>query len=234
MSDGNISDGTNSATSVDNERALKAGHWLFAQPCSFVKGVVALQGLPDDPLPEVTFAGRSNVGKSSLINALTGRKTLARTSNTPGRTQEINFFTLGQPGQEGLFLVDLPGYGYARETKARVAAWTDLVMSYLQGRPSLRRVMLLIDSRHGIKPNDEEVMAMLDKAAVSYIIVLTKTDKLKKSEVEACIAKTKAQLRPHVAAFPDIMVTSSEKGTGIQELRAHIAELADLPAMGYN
>lgn len=212
---------------------LERGRWLFAQPCTFIKGVVKLQGLPDDPLPEIAFAGRSNVGKSSLINALTGRKSIARTSNTPGRTQEVNYFTLGQPGQEGLFLVDLPGYGYARESKDRVAAWTDLVMTYLQGRPALRRVLLLIDARHGIKKNDEEVMAMLDKAAVSYLIVLTKADKLKKGEVDKRLATTQAQLRKHVAAFPDILLTSSEKGTGIPELRAHIAELADLSSMGY-
>ncbi|MEQ9143144.1 MAG: ribosome biogenesis GTP-binding protein YihA/YsxC [Parvibaculaceae bacterium] len=212
---------------------LERGRWLFAQPCTFIKGVVKLQGLPDDPLPEIAFAGRSNVGKSSLINALTGRKSIARTSNTPGRTQEVNYFTLGQPGQEGLFLVDLPGYGYARESKDRVAAWTDLVMTYLQGRPALRRVLLLIDARHGIKKNDEEVMAMLDKAAVSYLIVLTKADKLKKGEVDKRLAATQAQLRKHVAAFPDILLTSSEKGTGIPELRAHIAELADLSSMGY-
>eukprot|EP00913_Durusdinium_trenchii_P005057 g4703.t1 len=212
---------------------LEAGHWLFAQPCTFVKGVVKLDGLPNDALPEIAFAGRSNVGKSSLVNAMTGRKTLARTSNTPGRTQEVNYFTLGQPGREGLFLVDLPGYGYARESKDRIATWTDLVMTYLQGRATLRRVLLLIDARHGIKKNDEEVMAMLDKAAVSYLIVLTKSDKLKKGEIEKRLETTNAQLRKHVAAFPEIAVTSSEKGTGIPELRAHIAELAELAPMGY-
>jgi GTP-binding protein len=215
------------------DTALDRGHWLFAQPCTFVKGVVKLEGLPDDALPEIAFAGRSNVGKSSLVNAMTGRKTLARTSNTPGRTQEINYFTLGQPDREGLFLVDLPGYGYARESKDRIATWTDLVMTYLQGRATLRRVLLLIDARHGIKKNDEEVMAMLDKAAVSYLIVLTKADKLKKGEIEKRLETTKVQLRKHVAAFPEIAVTSSEKGTGIPELRAHIAELAELEPMGY-
>jgi GTP-binding protein len=217
----------------EEKAALQAGHWLFAQPCNFVKGVVKLDGLPNDALPEIAFAGRSNVGKSSLVNAMTGRKTLARTSNTPGRTQEVNYFTLGQPGREGLFLVDLPGYGYARESKDRIATWTDLVMTYLQGRATLRRVLLLIDARHGIKKNDEEVMAMLDKAAVSYLIVLTKADKLKKGEIEKRLETTKAQLRKHVAAFPEIAVTSSEKGTGIPELRAHIAELAELASMGY-
>ncbi len=223
-------------TSEENaqiDAALDRGHWLFAQPCTFIKGVVKLEGLPNDALPEIAFAGRSNVGKSSLVNAMTGRKTLARTSNTPGRTQEINYFTVGQPDREGLFLVDLPGYGYARESKDRIATWTDLVMNYLQGRATLRRVLLLIDARHGIKKNDEEVMAMLDKAAVSYLIVLTKADKLKKGEIEKRLETTKAQLRKHVAAFPEIAVTSSEKGTGIPELRAHIAELAELEPMGY-
>lgn len=221
------------AALTDDEDYLDRGRWMFAQPCTFVKGVVQLKGLPSDPLPEIAFAGRSNVGKSSLINAMTGRKTLARTSNTPGRTQEINFFTLGQPDREGMFLVDLPGYGYARESKDRIATWTDLVMAYLRGRPALRRVLLLIDSRHGIKPNDEEVMKMMDKAAVSYLIVLTKVDKLKKGEIEKRVEATRAKLRKHVAAFPDIIVTSSEKNTGIAELRAHIAELADTNAMGY-
>jgi GTP-binding protein len=222
-----------SAALTDEEDLLERGRWMFAQPCTFVKGVVQLKGLPDDPLPEIAFAGRSNVGKSSLINATTTRKSLARTSNTPGRTQEINFFTLGQPDHEGMFLVDLPGYGYARESKDRIATWTELVMSYLRGRPKLLRVLLLIDSRHGIKPNDVEVMKMMDKAAVSYLVVLTKIDKLKKGEIEKQVESTKAQLRKHVAAFPDIMVTSSEKGLGIAELRAHIAELADTTAMGY-
>ena len=217
----------------DEENYLERGRWMFAQPCIFVKGVVELKGLPDDPLPEIAFAGRSNVGKSSLINATTTRKSLARTSNTPGRTQEINFFTLGQPEQEGMFLVDLPGYGYARESKDRIAKWTELVMAYLRGRPKLQRVLLLIDSRHGIKPNDEEVMKMMDKAAVSYLVVLTKIDKLKKGALEKRVEDTKTQLRKHVAAFPDVLATSSEKGDGIAELRAHIAELADTNAMGY-
>ena len=221
-------------TPEEQAAALEAGRWLFAQPCTFVKGVVALNGLPAPDLPEIAFAGRSNVGKSSLINGLTNRKTLARTSNTPGRTKEINYFTLGPEATPGLYLADLPGYGYARESKSKVAEWTDLVMTYLQGRPNLRRVLLLIDSRHGIKPNDDEVMAMLDKAAVSYLVVLTKVDKLKKGELERCLEDTKAKLRKHVAAHPEVHITSSEKGTGLAELKAHIAALADPQAMSYN
>ena len=210
-----------------------AGHWLFAQECVFVRGVVAMSGLPPTDLPEVAFAGRSNVGKSSLVNALTNRKTLARTSNTPGRTKEINFFALGPVGQTALNLVDLPGYGYARESTSKVEQWTDLVMDYLRGRPNLRRIILLIDSRHGIKNNDREVMKMLDKAAVSYLIVLTKIDKLKQSELDECLVKTREDLRKHVAAHPEIIATSAEKGDGLGELRAHIAELADLSGVGY-
>ena len=203
---------------------LERGRWLFAQPCTFIKGVVKLQGLPDDPLPEIAFAGRSNVGKSSLINALTGRKSIARTSNTPGRTQEVNYFTLGQPGQEGLFLVDLPGYGYARESKDRVAAWTDLVITYLQGRPALRRVLLLIDARHGIKKNDEEVMGLLDKAAMSYQVVLTKTDKIKPPAAAKLLEETAARIVKRPAAYPVVLSTSSEKGEGIDALREAILQ----------
>ncbi|MDE1173064.1 MAG: ribosome biogenesis GTP-binding protein YihA/YsxC [Parvibaculaceae bacterium] len=210
-----------------------AGHWLFAQDCVFLRGVVSMSGLPPTDTAEIAFAGRSNVGKSSLVNALTNRKTLARTSNTPGRTKEINFFALGPAGRTALNLVDLPGYGYARESASKVEQWTDLVMDYLRGRPNLRRIVLLIDSRHGIKENDREVMKMLDKAAVSYLIVLTKVDKLKPSELEKCLEKTRADMRKHVAAHPDLIATSAEKGDGIAALRAHIAELADLPAVGY-
>lgn len=211
----------------------EAGRWLFSQPCVFLRGVVEMRGLPNTGLTEVAFAGRSNVGKSSLLNALTGRKTLARTSNTPGRTKELNFFALGKEDAPALVMVDLPGYGYARETKARVSQWTSLVMAYLRGRPELRRVMLLINSRHGLKPNDHEVMDMLDEAAVSYQIVLTKIDKLKKGELDTRLVDVREALRRHVAAHPTILATSSEKGSGMAELRAEIASLADPAALGY-
>lgn len=216
----------------DDKPDLETGRWLFAQPCDFVRGVVALEGLPPMDLPEIAFAGRSNVGKSSLINALTGRKTLARTSNTPGRTKELNFFSLGAAGVPAVLLVDLPGYGYARESREKVNAWTDLVMAYLRGRANLRRVLVLIDSRHGLKPNDHEVMSMLDTTAVSYQIVLTKADKMAKGELEKCIDDVGAGLRKHVAAHPHIIATSSEKGSGIPELRAEIAALAEVTQKG--
>ncbi|KAB7742890.1 YihA family ribosome biogenesis GTP-binding protein [Parvibaculum sedimenti] len=212
---------------------IEAGRWLFAQPCEFLRGVVDLDGLPPMGGPEIAFAGRSNVGKSSLVNALTGRSTLARTSNTPGRTQQLNFFALGQPGNPALILVDLPGYGYARETKATVAAWTRLVMDYLRGRTSLRRVIVLIDARHGLKENDHETMKLLDTAAVSYQVVLTKIDKLKPSEVAPRLEEVREGIRRHVAAHPTVIATSSVKGEGIAELRAEIAGLADPQAIGY-
>lgn len=217
----------------DDARALEAGRWLFAQRCEFVRGVNDIGGLPPMGAPEIAFAGRSNVGKSSLVNALTGRSTLARTSNTPGRTQQLNFFELGGEGRTALVLVDLPGYGYARETKATVAAWTEMVMSYLKGRASLRRVLVLIDARHGLKESDREVMKMLDVAAVSYQIVLTKSDKLKAGELDARMEEVSAAVRRHVAAHPRIIATSSVEGTGIAELRAEIASLADPAAIGY-
>ncbi|WP_420560693.1 ribosome biogenesis GTP-binding protein YihA/YsxC [Tepidicaulis sp.] len=215
---------------------LEQGRWLFAQACDFLLGVVSMKQLPPMDLPEVAFAGRSNVGKSSLVNALTGRKTLARTSNTPGRTKELNYFRLGPHTESGegpaLYLVDLPGYGYARETKTRVEAWTDLVMSYLQGRANLHRVILLIDSRHGVKPNDREVMSLLDKAAVSYLAVLTKTDKLKPSELKKVVEATAAELKKHPAAHPEVIATSSVTKDGIAELRAHITALVPDLDMG--
>ncbi|MGB5950593.1 MAG: ribosome biogenesis GTP-binding protein YihA/YsxC [Parvibaculum sp.] len=217
----------------DDVQALEAGRWLFAQPCTFLRGVNDLGGLPPMSVAEIAFAGRSNVGKSSLVNALTGRSTLARTSNTPGRTQQLNFFELGPAGKAALMLVDLPGYGYARETKSTVAAWTRLVVDYLRGRASLRRVLLLIDSRHGLKDSDRSIMALLDEAAVSYQIVLTKTDKLKPGELQLRLEEVGAAIKRHVAAHPSIIATSSVEGTGIAELRAEIASLADPASIGY-
>jgi GTP-binding protein len=200
------------------------GEALFKVPCEFVRGVVSLDGLPDDGRPEIAFAGRSNVGKSSLINALTGRKTLARVSVTPGRTRELNFFTLGPEG--AFYLVDMPGYGYAKAPKAAARGWTRLIEDYLKGRRELRRVFLLIDARHGIKPNDRDTMALLDESAVSYQAVLTKADKPKQSELDATMAKTEAELTKHPAAYPQVLVTSARTGSGIPDMRAAIAGLA--------
>ena len=197
------------------------GRLMFAGPVDFVKGVVAMSGLPPADRLEVCFAGRSNVGKSSLINALTGRKTLARASNTPGRTQEINYFALG----ETRFLVDLPGYGYAEAPLAIVAKWQALLKQYLAGRQTLRRAFVLIDSRHGVKAVDEEILNLLDRSAVTYQAVLTKVDKISRAEREAVIEQVKGALAKHPAAFPEIVVTSSEKGEGIETLRAIIATL---------
>jgi len=208
---------------------LEAGRVLFAQPCTFLRGVADLSGLPASDLPEVAFCGRSNVGKSSLVNALTGRKTLARTSNTPGRTQEINLFTLGGEGRPRLMLADLPGHGFARAPKAKVDAWTRLVNAYLKGRPPLRRVLLLVDARHGLKGIDREVMTMLDGAAVNYQVVLTKADKPGKKALFDVLAATRAALSGHVAAHPDVLTTSAQTGEGVPEVRAALAEIA-LPA----
>jgi GTP-binding protein len=201
---------------------LEAGRLLFAKECTFLRGAVGLDSLPPFGLPEVAFAGRSNVGKSSLINALTGRKTLARASNTPGRTQELNFFDLG--GR--LVMVDMPGYGFANAPKDKVERWTRLVKGFLKGRPSLRRAILLVDARHGLKDNDREVMKMLDKAAVVYQVVLTKADKLKEAELAEVVERTRAEIATHAAAFPTLIATSSEKGAGIPELRAALTSLA--------
>ena len=207
-----------------SERAAEqeAGRRLFAAPCSFLLSVAQMAQLPASDLPEVAFAGRSNVGKSSLVNALTGRKTLARTSNTPGRTQQLNFFDLG--GR--LMLVDLPGYGYAQAAKSDIAQWTRLTRDYLRGRAQLRRVLLLIDARHGLKPNDREVMKELDTTAVVYQVVLTKADKVKPGELDSLLARSREELASHVAAYPEIAVTSAVKQRGIAELRASLGELA--------
>jgi GTP-binding protein len=202
--------------------AREAGRLLFAGPVDFVKGVVAMSGLPAPDRLEVCFAGRSNVGKSSLINALTGRKSLARASNTPGRTQEINYFALGE---ENRYLVDLPGYGYAEAPVAIVAKWQALLRAYLAGRQTLRRAFVLIDSRHGVKAVDEEIMTLLDRSAVTFQVVMTKADKVSKVEREANIALSIEAMKRHPAAYPEIVVTSSEKGDGIETLRAIIATL---------
>lgn len=205
---------------------LERGHWLFAQECAFVAGAATLAQIPPDSLPEIAFAGRSNVGKSSLINALTGRRTLARVSRTPGRTRQLNFFALA--GR--LMLADLPGYGYAKASKEEVSNWTRLVELYLVGRAPLRRVLVLIDSRHGPKDVDRRVMAMLDKAAVSYLVVLTKTDALGPRALAERIAATSAELARHTAAYPELAATSAEKGDGIPALRAGLAMLIDWQA----
>jgi GTP-binding protein len=202
---------------------IARGEALCKGGCVFVKGVVRIEDLPDDGRPEIAFAGRSNVGKSSLINALTGQKALARVSVTPGRTRELNFFALGKDG--ALTLVDMPGYGFARASKAQVKGWTRLIRDNLRGRRELKRVFLLIDARHGIKPNDKETMDLLDEAAVSYQIVLTKADKPKASELEATKAKIATTLAEHVAAYPEILETSARTGMGIPELRAAVASL---------
>lgn len=194
------------------------GRLLFAGETDFLKGVVAMDGMPPADRLEVCFAGRSNVGKSSLINALTGRKGLARASNTPGRTQEINFFTV----KDDHYLVDLPGYGYANAPLKIVEKWQRLLKAYLSGRQTLRRAFVLIDSRHGVKSVDEEIMARLDKSAVTFQVVLTKADKVKEVEREKVINQVRAALQKHPAAFPELVVTSSEKGWGIPTLRAII------------
>ena len=204
-----------------DEISREQGRKLFAGTTDFLKGVVAMSGLPDADRIEVCFAGRSNVGKSTLINALTGRKALARASNTPGRTQEINFFTVA----DDHYLVDLPGYGYANAPLPVVEKWQRLLKQYLSGRQSLRRAFVLIDMRHGIKSVDEEIMKLLDTSAVTFQCVMTKADKVKAKDQERIMAQVRAKLQSHTAAFPELIVTSSEKGDGIATLRSVIAGL---------
>jgi GTP-binding protein len=201
---------------------IEAARKLFAGPVTFLKSAPTLEFLPDAAVPEVAFAGRSNVGKSSLLNALTGRNALARTSNTPGRTQELNFFDVGQP--LAFRLVDMPGYGFAKAPKDVVKKWRFLVNDFLRGRQALKRALVLIDSRHGIKDVDREILEMLDRAAVSYRIVLTKADKIKASELAAVTEATETEARKRPAAHPDILATSSEGGMGIPELRAAVLD----------
>jgi GTP-binding protein len=207
-----------------DDDALEAARKLFARETRFMMGAVAISGLPEADLPEVAFAGRSNVGKSSLINAVTGRKELARASNEPGRTREVNFFVL----DDRLRLVDLPGYGFAKVSREAAKKFQNLGRSYLRGRPNLKRAYLLIDARHGLKPVDSEALDAFDQAAVSYQILLTKADKLKPAEVDKVTAATLAALSKRPAAFPRVLATSSETGRGIPELRAEIAAACDV------
>ena len=207
------------------EEALEVGRKLFARECTFFWGAVDVKALPPLDRPEVAFAGRSNVGKSSLLNALVGQNSLARSSQTPGRTRELNIFDLG--GR--LNLIDLPGYGYAKASKSKIAQWTDLTRKYLRGRATLGRLFLLIDSRHGLKPPDHELMEMLDRAAVTFVIVLTKVDKTTGKELEKITASVLADSAKYTARYPEIFATSSDSGHGIPLLRSYIAGLA-LPA----
>jgi GTP-binding protein len=207
-----------------DEKIAERARKLFSGPIEFLKSAPGLQFLPEATVPEIAFAGRSNVGKSSLLNALTNRKGLARTSNTPGRTQELNFFEVGQPLQ--IRLVDMPGYGFAEAPRDLVKRWKFLVNDYLRGRAVLKRALVLVDSRHGLKPPDREMMEMLDKAAVTYQVVLTKADKVKRADLAVTVEEVADEARKHPAAHPAIFTTSSETGSGIAELRTAILEAA--------
>ncbi len=207
---------------IDDPLLIEQARKVFAGNCDFIGAVNNLEGLPPATIPEIAFAGRSNVGKSSLINALTGRKTLARTSDTPGRTQQLNFFDLGGH----FFLVDMPGYGYAKVSKVRKRQWNHLIRDYLRGRQTLRNVLLLIDSRHGLKDSDEAIMEMMDECAVSYRIILTKADKSKSAEFDDILGNINTTLRKHPAAFPETVLTSAHEGIGIPELRALVLGVA--------
>jgi GTP-binding protein len=209
---------------TEDDDLSESARKLFAGPIDFLKSAPGLQFLPDPTFPEIAFAGRSNVGKSSLLNALTNRKSLARTSNTPGRTQELNFFDVGSPVQ--IRLVDMPGYGFAEAPKDMVKRWRFLVNDYLRGRQVLKRALVLVDSRHGLKPVDHEMMTMLDEAAVSYHLVLTKGDKIKPTELAKVLERTGMEAAKHPAAHPHIFSTSSETGTGMAELRTAILQAA--------
>ena len=205
---------------------IEAGRRLFAGPINFLLSAPKVEFLPEAICPEIAFAGRSNVGKSSLINAITNRNGLARTSNTPGRTQELNFFDIGDPAGPTLRLVDMPGYGYAEAPRQVVEAWQRQIRTYLRGRPVLKRVFVLIDSRHGVKDADLPIMKLLDESAVSYQLILTKLDKLNKHEAEKAVAAVEAVARKHTACHPELLTSSSAKGYGIDEIRAVIASLA--------
>jgi GTP-binding protein len=219
-----VSEPSAPASVLHTPEAIEAARVLFARPVAFLMGAAQIAGLPAADLPEVAFAGRSNVGKSSLINALVGQKHLARASNEPGRTREVNFFLL----DETLRLVDLPGYGFARASKSATSQFQNLGRAYLRGRPNLKRVYLLIDARHGLKSVDTEALDALDLAAVSYQIVLTKADKLKPAEVAAVAEATGKAVARRPAAFPRVLATSSETGAGLADLRAEIAEAAQI------